>query len=989
MYEPRSIHNLIYGEEQDLEQEFDETGRETEPQNDPDDEAKTWTRPSLYVEVLERAINTIKSTEGEKRLFTHEEWCFLETIADLDYHVRFILIRLILRKPGRWYRLVNLQKYVSEVGQDGLLDAFEKLAKPLRPEPSPTEVEIIDLTLDSDNEDADSHVQPVAGPSNSSVTNEDSEICMDYFCKNEMDLSMLEGLRVLNVDELKSLCKIFQIPTAKSTVSALAEYSLIDRTSTQSLIAFESPGPKGKGKQRDTGLRQSILPFASARVSRIQTDRLRQLMLKTIGKAIRVNPYIHVLILRLHLLWFRSTEIPDSLFGPALLAGFKKRTYAQYNFARDPDIWCSREQYLEYETALRIEATIDDILKLEPKFGRAKASASAMMERFSTPVIPGLDFMRRVTTPARTPHLPDALGARNEYDVLDSGVFEDTPAQQNARMVKKILEEHVLPKWKDLVATESARTMTRRPGLERFEPGYVYTRIVGKCTHALATLKEFASENDLLDALLEQRLWRRGRRGHWYDRRALIQMRYLYKDSDGTKNMSVLRDARDDIIKALEDEDTAMVFRPSLIHRLHGVEKMLKLSAEEKAKHEDVTLKKPVEVDVVAVRIWDHPDSVKLDATGKVASKENKTVDAPSIVNYLVTPTRSPDLARRDTPEPRRSWTGKSLWQGKDGTVNVEIRALQDYEERGFKGFHSETRILTTLFGLLFWDIIFAQVPGAFETPWQLGPLDIGEDSFYYARREHIDKRLAEIKNGQARNILEANDGRHREHKTCCIGVSWEMCSRDDLVEIVECLGGDVLASICRLFCEDYGGRSSGVPDLVVWNPETKECKFVEVKGPGDSLQENQKLWSHALLTAQCQVEVCHVMQAKDMEKKLAKQAKKALKTPKPRGKPTTATLTASGTNKGRGQSRANGVSVESDSEENIQDAYLVDEDAAWVPSTEISEKLPHRELKRRRRTTENDELPVFVEPEVYSAPPGLERGEIVLASSSKKRRTI
>jgi Fanconi-associated nuclease 1 len=100
--------------------------------------------------------------------------------------------------------------------------------------------------------------------------------------------------------------------------------------------------------------------------------------------------------------------------------------------------------------------------------------------------------------------------------------------------------------------------------------------------------------------------------------------------------------------------------------------------------------------------------------------------------------------------------------------------------------FHSETQILTTLFGLLFWDIIFAQVPGAFETPFQFGPLDIGEDSFYYARRERMEERLREILDGQAPTIVAANDERYREDKTCCIGVSWDVCGREDLLEIVE-----------------------------------------------------------------------------------------------------------------------------------------------------------------------------------------------------------
>jgi Fanconi-associated nuclease 1 len=81
---------------------------------------------------------------------------------------------------------------------------------------------------------------------------------------------------------------------------------------------------------------------------------------------------------------------------------------------------------------------------------------------------------------------------------------------------------------------------------------------VRKCAQALATLKEFVVEKEILDSLLEQRLWRRGRRGHWSDRRALLQINYLFKNSDGTKNIDVLHDARDGIIEALGDDDTVM-----------------------------------------------------------------------------------------------------------------------------------------------------------------------------------------------------------------------------------------------------------------------------------------------------------------------------------------------------------------------------------------------------------------------------------------------
>lgn len=68
------------------------------------------------------------------------------------------------------------------------------------------------------------------------------------------------------------------------------------------------------------------------------------------------------------------------------------------------------------------------------------------------------------------------------------------------------------------------------------------------------------------------------------------------------------------------------------------------------------------------------------------------------------------------------------------------------------------------------------------------------------------------------------------------------------------------MSTICKLFCEDYKGRRSGGPDLFIWKTEQQLCKFVEVKGPGDTPQENQKLWFDALLRANAAVEICKVI---------------------------------------------------------------------------------------------------------------------------------
>ena len=144
--------------------------------------------------------------------------------------------------------------------------------------------------------------------------------------------------------------------------------------------------------------------------------------------------------------------------------------------------------------------------------------------------------------------------------------------------------------------------------------------------------------------------------------------------------------------------------------------------------------------------------------------------------------------------------------------VSVEELSLRHYNEEGWKGYvpflprlasaqivwyrlHSEGRIVYTIFGLLFWDIIFASIPGAFETPFQAAPLDIGADTFYHSRRELFNKRLAEIKQGKAREIIRGVDLKHRDSQALCAGVRWNLVERGDLENIVEVIDNARLLS--------------------------------------------------------------------------------------------------------------------------------------------------------------------------------------------------
>ena len=66
--------------------------------------------------------------------------------------------------------------------------------------------------------------------------------------------------------------------------------------------------------------------------------------------------------------------------------------------------------------------------------------------------------------------------------------------------------------------------------------GYVYTKMVHKATTAYATLKEHHRELSIIEELLGQTYWRKGKRAAWYERRALILEKYISSDHELIKN---------------------------------------------------------------------------------------------------------------------------------------------------------------------------------------------------------------------------------------------------------------------------------------------------------------------------------------------------------------------------------------------------------------------------------------------------------------------
>nr|KAG5688741.1 hypothetical protein BaRGS_002065 [Batillaria attramentaria] len=193
---------------------------------------------------------------------------------------------------------------------------------------------------------------------------------------------------------------------------------------------------------------------------------------------------------------------------------------------------------------------------------------------------------------------------------------------------------------------------------------------------------------------------------------------------------------------------------------------------------------------------------------------------------------------------------------------NVEQVVLDHYNVSGYpQGVHAEGSILSTLFILYFWDVLFMDVADVFHSPYQTHPLDFNTDAFYQHRKECIDARLAEIEKSSEEELQKMMAETWETHySVLCAGVNWErFASIDQIKGLISCVGGRVLAGILGRYAVQPRHTRGGFPDLTLWNTDTKQLKICEVKGPGDRLSHKQMLWLDHLLKLGVDAEVCHV----------------------------------------------------------------------------------------------------------------------------------
>ena len=173
--------------------------------------------------------------------------------------------------------------------------------------------------------------------------------------------------------------------------------------------------------------------------------------------------------------------------------------------------------------------------------------------------------------------------------------------------------------------------------------------------------------------------------------------------------------------------------------------------------------------------------------------------------------------------------------------VPVELLAARQLESQWVQVRYVENTLMNALFGLAFWEQIFAPVPGAFHNPFQGIPTDMYSPDFRARRRPALEARMAQLRAEGIQPLLQ--DAYTRYASFQCRWVDWRRFDAALLMTATRVIPDAHLLAVWERMLFDPRENRRGFPDLIALGEDTGDYCLIEVKGPGDTLQESQKLW--------------------------------------------------------------------------------------------------------------------------------------------------
>jgi Fanconi-associated nuclease 1-like protein/VRR-NUC domain-containing protein/Fanconi anemia protein nuclease-like protein len=173
--------------------------------------------------------------------------------------------------------------------------------------------------------------------------------------------------------------------------------------------------------------------------------------------------------------------------------------------------------------------------------------------------------------------------------------------------------------------------------------------------------------------------------------------------------------------------------------------------------------------------------------------------------------------------------------------VPVEVLAARQLESQWVEVRYVENSLMNALFGLAFWEQIFAPVPGAFHNPFQGIPTDMYSPDFRARRQPAREARMAQLRAEGIEPLLQEAYTRYASFQ--CRWVDWRRCDAALLMTATRVIPDAHLLAVWERMLFDPRENRRGFPDLIALGEDTGDYCLIEVKGPGDTLQESQKRW--------------------------------------------------------------------------------------------------------------------------------------------------
>ncbi|MRV73898.1 VRR-NUC domain-containing protein [Duganella sp. FT92W] len=174
--------------------------------------------------------------------------------------------------------------------------------------------------------------------------------------------------------------------------------------------------------------------------------------------------------------------------------------------------------------------------------------------------------------------------------------------------------------------------------------------------------------------------------------------------------------------------------------------------------------------------------------------------------------------------------------------------------------YYVENALANSLFGLLCWDAVFTPIPGAFFHPFHHGPADLHAADFHARRTAQFAACLAQLDDGRYAETIRRNFAAKFNIQSPF--VYWGALDEALLELALACIPASHLRLWCERILADIAANRSGFPDLIQFWPDERRYHMIEVKGPGDRLQDNQLRWIAYCAQHAMPITVCYLQWA-------------------------------------------------------------------------------------------------------------------------------